>query len=181
MMQLMNSNPPPSVLPSLSWDRCPDSMAPSLKELGFMEADLSGRHDELEAFGCSMYFQAKSPCFKQISIDSVKQRQKTFLYRVWQRPPFIQIPSKCPQMLKFPLLVLGNTHIGKHFSLTNYFFFICCTHFTLHNFHPIPPRGIFKHTGNLLSLSMLSHLTRYTSPPSPHLYPHARTKPAQTP
>lgn len=131
-----------------------------------MEADLSGRHNELEAFGCSMYFQAKSLCFKQISIDSVKQRQKTFLYRVWQ-------------MLKFPLLVLGNTHIGKHFSLTNYFFFICCTHFTLHNFHPIPPRGIFKHTGNLLSLSVLSHLTRYTSPPSPHLYPHARTKPAQ--
>lgn len=131
-----------------------------------MEADLSGRHNELEAFGCSMYFQAKSPCFKQISIDSVKQGQKTFLYRVWQ-------------MLKFPLLVLGNTHIGKHFSLTNYFFFICCTHFTLHNFHPIPPRGIFKHTGNLLSLSVLSHLTRYTSPPSPHLYPHARTKPAQ--
>lgn len=86
-----------------------------------MEADLSGRHSQLEAFGCPMYFQAKSPHFTQISIDSVNQRQKPFLYSVWQRPPFIQIPSKCSQTLIFPLLVLGNTHIGKHFSLTNYF------------------------------------------------------------
>lgn len=63
MMQLMNSNPPPSMLPSLARDRCADSVAPSLKELCFMEADLSARHKWLQAFGCPMYFQAKSPCF----------------------------------------------------------------------------------------------------------------------
>lgn len=93
--------------------------------------------------------------------------KKPFLYSVWQRPPFIQIPSKCSQTLIFPLLVLGNTHIGKHFSLTNYFLppLTCCTHFTVCNFHPIPPRGIFKHTGNLLSLCAVTsdqvHITTF--------------------
>lgn len=72
MMQLMNSNPPPSVLPSLSRDRCADSMAPSLKELSFMEADLSARHERLQAFGCSMYFKQNHHVLCQISRDNIR-------------------------------------------------------------------------------------------------------------
>lgn len=72
MMQLMNSNPPPSVLPSLSRDRCADSMAPSLKELSFMEADLSARHEWLQAFGCSMYFKQNHHVSCQISRDNIR-------------------------------------------------------------------------------------------------------------
>lgn len=118
MMQLMNGNPPPSVLPSLSRDRCADSMAPSLKELSFMEADLSGRHNYLQAFGCPMYFQAKSPCFMPYIQEQHHTEKKSFSLQGLAKTSFYP---------NFPLLVLKK-HSCKHISLASYLFFSCDVH-----------------------------------------------------
>lgn len=93
MMQLMNGNPPPSVLPSLSRDRCADSMAPPLKELSFMEADLSGRHNYPQAFGCPMYFQAKSPGFMPNIQEQHHTEKKSFSLQGLAKTSFYPDPK----------------------------------------------------------------------------------------
>lgn len=139
-MQLMNGNPPLSVLPSLSRDRCADSMAPSLKELSFMEADLSERHKWLQAFGCPMYFQAKSLCFTP-NIQRPYQRWKPFLSRVQQMPLFFPDYFWMSMHINIFFGCLGNTLIDKCILFAS-FFLIWGTRFTLFSLDPIPSTHI---------------------------------------
>lgn len=153
MMQLMNGNPPPSVLPSLSRDRCADSMAPPLKELSFMEADLSGRHNYPKAFGCPMYFQAKSPGFMPNIQEQHHTEKKSFSLQGLAKTSFYPDP-------KLSFACLKKTLLQTYLICKLPFFLMWCTHFTLPNFQSIPPRHLFINTWNQFSASMPLHLTR---------------------
>lgn len=107
MMQLMNSNLPPSVLPSLSRDRCADSMAPSLKELSFMEADLSARHEWLQAFGCPVDFQAKSLCFMPNNQRQYQVEMKTISLQGPAKASFYPDPFQISMHAKISFACLG--------------------------------------------------------------------------
>lgn len=168
MMQLMNSNPPPSVLPSLSRDRCADSMAPSLKELSFMEAELSARHEWLQAFGCPMYFQTKSMCFMP-NIQRQYQRWKAFLRRVQQMPHFLQIPFNVHACQNF-LCLPWKTHRQMYLTCKLSFFSHAAHILLCLAFIPFLLDIYSSAASKHFSPSVHLHLTRYTPAPSPHTH-----------
>lgn len=107
-----------------------------------MEADVSARHEWLQAFGCPMYFQAKSPCF----MPNIQRQYQRYTISI-QGPAnasFYPDPFQMPMHAKISFACLGKHSYRQMYLTCNLFFFLIrCTHFTLLSFHPIPPRLIF--------------------------------------